>query len=74
MATQHYKVRVPWFQPLSVVRGVLKVYDGVFPAVIKEYIQTIRDLTGTPQQTLDWSDPNEWISQRLDGEMARLYK
>lgn len=66
------KVRVPWFQPLSVVREVLKVYEGVSPKTIRTYIQSIRDLTGTPQDTHDWTDPNAWIADRLDGEMAGL--
>ncbi len=69
---KQYKVQVPWFQPLSVVREVLKVYPGLSPATIKRYIATIRELTGTPQATLDWSNPEEWIEQRLDGEMAVL--
>jgi len=67
-----YKVRVPWFQPLSVVREVLKVYPGLPPDTIRRFINTIRELTGTPQATLDWSVPEKWIAERLDGDMAEL--
>ena len=29
--------------------------------------QKIYDLRGTPQEPTDWSNPDEWIEQRLEG-------
>ncbi|WP_196780274.1 restriction endonuclease [Oceaniradius stylonematis] len=35
-------------------------------------ITAIHDQTGTPQNPVDWSDPDTWIAERLSGEHARL--
>jgi len=35
-------------------------------------INAISEQTGTPQNALDWTDPDAWIRQRLAGEEAKL--
>ena len=35
-------------------------------------INAIMDQTGTPQNTVDWSKPDEWIVARLAGDQKRL--
>lgn len=37
-------------------------------------IQEVWDQTGTPQNPVDWTDPDTWIDERLHGESARLAK
>jgi restriction system protein len=32
----------------------------------------IFDQTGTPQNLVDWSDPDVWINERLSGDKAAL--
>ncbi len=67
-----YKVRVPWYEPLPVVREVLRVYDGVSQELITSLIRTLHELRGTPQSQVDWKDPDQWISERLSGDLAAL--
>jgi restriction system protein len=37
-------------------------------------LKSITDQTGTPQNPVDWSEPNEWIDERLEGEERDLAK
>ncbi len=66
------KVRVPWFQPLSVVRGALKVYDGVAKNLIDTMNKTLNAQSGTVKNQMDWTDPDAWIDERLTGDLAAL--
>jgi restriction system protein len=66
------RVRVPWFQPLSVVRGALAVYDGTPKERVETLRRTLFEQRGTPQNQVDWSNPGEWIDERLSGDLATL--
>ena len=72
MEQQAYKVRTPLFPPYSTVRHLL----GIMPGAPKsEWVQMISDIfeqTGTPQNPVDWSDPDRWITERLSGSSAAL--
>jgi restriction system protein len=35
-------------------------------------MQSVRSQTGTPQAPVNWSDPDTWITERLEGEDAQL--
>lgn len=50
----------------------LTVFQGVLKATVRSMISTIHEQTGTPQNPVDWSDPDLWIEQRLSGEEAEL--
>jgi restriction system protein len=66
------KVRTPLFPPYSTVRQLLTILEGVPKAAVTGMINAIREQTGTPQNPVDWSDPDIWISERLPGEEAEL--
>jgi restriction system protein len=36
------------------------------------FLNTIWDQTGTPQNPVDWSNPDEWIGERLTGSARKL--
>jgi restriction system protein len=72
MAEQMKKVRTPWFPPYSRVRQLLVILQGVPRATVTDMLGAILDQTGTPQNPVDWSDPDTWIAERLTGSQAEL--
>ncbi|MEM1416314.1 MAG: restriction endonuclease [Myxococcota bacterium] len=66
------RVRVPLFPPYSEVRHLLRVWPGRPRRQITGLKATIGALRGTPQQTVDWTDPDAWIEERLSGEDREL--
>ena len=59
------KVRTPLFPLRSEVRSLLPIWDGVPKEDVRELIKEIWEHTGTPQDPVDWSDPDRWIGERL---------
>lgn len=72
MTERAQKVRTPWFPPYSVVGQLLTILNGVSKAKVADMMSAIWDQRGTPQNPTDWSDPDEWITERLMGESALL--
>jgi restriction system protein len=72
MLTDEYRVRSPLYPEYSEVRHLLKLWDGVEKSEILGMIQAIHDQTGTPQDPLDWTEPDVWIEARLDGRSRDL--
>lgn len=72
MSEKIYKVRTPWFRPYSEVRSLLRILPGVPRKSVKNMIAAIEKQTGTPQNPVDWSDPETWIIERLQGDDAQL--
>jgi restriction system protein len=70
--TRGGRARVPHFPEYAPVRSVLPVWAGLPPERITGLHRAIVDLTGTPQEALDWSDPGAWIPERLKGEEREL--
>ena len=66
------RVRIPLFPTYSELRHLLKVWGGRPKSGVMALRSTIADLTGTVVKPVDWSDPDTWIPQRLDGEDAEL--
>jgi restriction system protein len=66
------KVRTPLFPLYSTVRQLLVILEAVPKAAMTAMLNAIRDQTGTPQNPVDWSDPDTWITERLSGEAAEL--
>lgn len=72
MAEKEYKVLTPWFQPYSNVRELIVILDGVSKTSVINMRKAIFDQVGTPQNPVDWTEPNIWIPERLSGEDANL--
>lgn len=65
-------VRTPHFPLYSEVRLLLSVLDGMSKPVVTGMIYSLFDQMGTPQNPVDWTDPDSWIPERLAGEQAEL--
>ena len=64
----------PHFPTYEQVRFLLPVFNGLRDSDIRELINTIAEQTGTPQNPVDWSDPEKWIPERLNGRNLELAK
>lgn len=69
-----YLVRAPLFPLYSHVKHCVRLWDGELVQLVRDMINDIFEQTGTPQNPVDWSNPDEWISERLRGDSARLAK
>ncbi|MEM7747204.1 MAG: restriction endonuclease [Pseudomonadota bacterium] len=65
-------VRAPLFPLYSQVKHCLHAWKDEVVRTVRDMITAIHDQTGTPQNPVDWSDPDTWIAERLSGEHARL--
>lgn len=74
MIPQKVKVRIYWYPLYSNVRQLLNILNGVKGKLVHNLSKTIWSQTGTPQNPLDWSDPDTWIDERLSGAEAELAK
>lgn len=66
------KVRTPLYPLYSEVRALLPIWEGVPKEDVRELIKGIWEHTGTPQDPVDWSDPDKWIGERLSKEHQQL--
>lgn len=65
---KEYVVHTPLFQIYSETRMLMVALSGeVKKAEFLLFLNAIWDQTGTPQNPVDWSNPDEWIPQRLSG-------
>ncbi len=62
------RVRTPLFPTYREVRHLLKVWPGRPRKQITGLQATFGELRGTPQNTVDWTDPDAWIPERLSGD------
>lgn len=62
------RVRTPLFPTYREVRHLLLVWPGRPRKQITGLHATLADLRGTPQRTVDWTDPDSWIPERLSGD------
>jgi restriction system protein len=58
-------VKTPLFPSYHQVQKLIKVLSGRNEADFKSMWSTIWNLRGTPQEPVDWQDPDEWIQKRL---------
>jgi len=66
------QVRIPLFPLYSHVRRLLPVLDSRPRANLQSLLSRLAELRGTPQEPEDWSNPDDWISQRLQGDEQAL--
>jgi restriction system protein len=74
-ATASSDAQGPWTRHLvsyATARAALGVLDGVLKADLLALLRAIWEQVGTPQQPVDWSDPNRWIAERLTDNNALL--
>ena len=62
------RVRTPLFPTYPEVRHLLRVWPGRPHKQITGLQATLGELRGTPQNTVDWTDPDAWIPERLSGD------
>ena len=70
--TQTTKVRAPLLPTYAQVVAFLRTVNGTSAKLIRQMITLIHEQTGTPQNPVDWVNPDEWIPERLSGEYAAL--
>ena len=61
-------VRTPLFPIYREVLELLRVWPGRRRKQITALQSSIGGLRGTPQNTVDWTDPDAWIPERLSGD------
>lgn len=71
-ATKTFVVRTPLFPLYSEIKTLIRVLPGTRKDAFWSMIKAVFDQAGTPQNTVDWSRPDEWIEQRLKGEHREL--
>ncbi len=66
------RVKVSHFPTYSELRLILPIWNGRDRAQITGLRSAIMSLSGTPQNPVDWTNPDRWISERLEGENREL--
>lgn len=61
------RVRIPLFPVYSELRHLLRIWPGFPRKQVTGLRATVNELRGTPQKTVDWTDPATWIPERLKG-------
>lgn len=64
---RHLRVRVAFFPIYSQVRFLLKIWPGFQAKQVTGMLTTLHDLMGTPQNPVNWTNPADWIPERLQG-------
>ena len=66
------RVRIPHFPLYSEVRSLLPIWHGRSRSQITGLRSTISSLWGSPQSPVDWTKPDVWIPERLQGADREL--
>lgn len=66
------KVRTPWFPTYAYAAALYSVLPGVALSTLRALDQAIAAQMGTAANPVDWSRPDEWIQQRLTGDVQAL--
>lgn len=66
------RVRVPYYPRYDDVRAVLPAWVGLASERVTGLYRALAGMAGSPQETMDWSEPDVWIPQRLAGERREL--
>lgn len=69
---KQYKVITPLFPTWAQARAFIKATRGYSLKAVRNMITAIQEQRGTPQNPVDWSEPDSWIKERLSGENAEL--
>lgn len=66
------RIRIPFFPVYDEVRHLLKVWPGCIKANVTGLHSALVQLRGTPQNPVDWTDPDTWIPEKLFGDIRDL--
>ena len=64
----------PRLPTLSQLRGYLAAIDGVTVSSLEQLEAALQVLRGTPQEPVRWDAPEQWIAERLKGDVQNLAK
>jgi restriction system protein len=62
----------PWLPTYSQLRGYLTAIDGVSVSALEQLSSAVWALRGTPQEPVSWDAPEQWIAERLTGDVQKL--
>ena len=65
-------VRAPFFPIYRELKDAMRAFEGEPVKLVQETIKAIFEQTGTPENPVDWSEPDKWIDQRLSGDSRRI--
>jgi hypothetical protein len=65
-------IRVPRFPMYSKLRRLLPLLEGVIRDEQLALQSEVYAQRGTPQDQVDWTDPDSWIDERLEGRSREL--
>lgn len=66
------RVHIPLFPLYSELRHLLRIWPGHSRKQITGLQATVNELRGTPQNPVNWTDPDTWISERLQNDDLTL--
>ena len=66
------RVRVPWFPVYGELRHLLRIWPGFTKSHVAGLRKRLAELRGTPQNPVDWQDPDSWIPDKLYGDDRKL--
>lgn len=69
---KNFKVITPLFPTYAQVSVMIKAVSSHSLKAVRSMINAIQEQTGTPQNPVDWSEPDHWINERLRGEDAEI--
>lgn len=61
-------IKLPLFPEYKTTITLLKILDGMPANDFKNMWNSLWEQRGTPQDTVDWTNPDEWIGVRLSGK------
>lgn len=65
-------IKTPFLPRFNKARRLLRILEDVPESQVSALLKALANLTGTPQSPVDWSDPDSWIEDRLDGKARDL--
>lgn len=72
MSDTHVRSITPSLPLYSNARHFLRVMDGIPASLYRSMYNDIWEQRGNPQATASWTDPDNWIPQRLTGDEQAL--
>ena len=70
--TLELKSQTPLYPTYESARQFLQVLDGVSYTLYRDMVNDIRAQQGSPQEQVDWANPDQWIAERLIGPSQAL--
>lgn len=66
------RVRIPFFPTYGEARHLLRVWPGIPKSQVTGLHGALAQLRGTPQNPVDWTDPDTWIPEKLSDDTRDL--